>query len=173
MFETSGTLTNVEPVSTLVLLVVLPALWALITMIFRTREALVTRIAVAAAGGTLALAIALAVRLSSLPRGSVLAQHVAQLGRLGQLDLALDLVLDAKGAAFAVLVALLASASVLHSAWSHRPSISDALACAGILAASSFLLCTGDGFAPMLTGASGVAIGSWSLWRDRRDDSSV
>src|SRR5688572_693992 len=173
MFETSGALTNVEPVSTLVLLVLLPALWAIISMIFRTRDGLIARVAIATSGGMLTLAITLAMRLSSLPRGSVLAQHVAQLGRLGQLDLAFDLMLDAKGAAFAVLVALLASASVLHSAWSHRPSISDALACAGILAASSFLLCTGDGFAPMLTGASGVAIGSWSLWRDRRDDSSV
>src|SRR5215213_10484472 len=104
MFETSGALTNVEPVSTLVLLVLLPALWGLVSMIFRNRDGLIARVAIACAGGMLTLAITLAMRLSSLPHGFVLGQHVAQLGRLGQLDLAFDLVLDAKGAAFAIIV---------------------------------------------------------------------
>ncbi len=173
MFETSGALTNVEPVSTLVLLFLLPVLWAIVSIVFRTRDGLIARVAIAMSGGMLTLAITLAMRLSSLPRGSVLVQHVAQLGRLGQLDLAFDLMLDPKGAAFAIIVALLAFSSVLHTAWSPRPAIADALACAGILASSALLLCTADGFAPLLVGASGVSLGAWSLWRDRRDDSSV
>src|SRR6478672_1584315 len=126
MFETAGTLTIVELASSLVALVLLPLVWAAVALAAVLRGSgsrFAVRVAIATSGGTLGLAVAHAVRAAQLPAGRVAEQHVAQLARIGQLDVALDLVRDPSSAAFAVLVAFMAFAAVLHSVWTMPSAI--------------------------------------------------
>src|SRR6187399_85018 len=95
MFETAGTLTIVELTSSLAALVLLPMLWAFVGGIAAVRGKggrFAMRVAVAASGGTFALAVAHAVRAAQTAPGHVAQQHIATLARIGQLDIALDLV---------------------------------------------------------------------------------
>src|SRR5690606_15449366 len=116
--------------------------------------------------GTLGLAIVMATRLALLPRGFVLAQHVAGLARLGQLDLAFDLVLDPRSVTFVVVAAIVSCASTLHTAWSTRPNTTVTLAWTGLTTAGAMLLCAGDGLAPILVGLGILSLGAWGLAQD-------
>lgn len=177
MFEASGSLAIVQPVLTLVGLVALPLVWALIAALLarpaRTdrragrgaRDALAPAAAVACAVGTFGLATVLAVRLALAPRGHVFVQHVAELARLGQLDLAFDLTLDPRSAAFAVVIALVACASTLQTSWSSRPDADARLAWSGLVSGGAMLLCVGDGLAPILVGLGLLSLGTWGLSR--------
>jgi|GEM_PF-1899853 len=179
MFETAGALAIVQPVLILVGLVALPLVWALVAAAsasFESRREAPTAsstiagvvapiVALSCAVSTLGLAIILAGRLAFLSHGHVLVQHVAQLARLGQLDLALELALDARGAAIAAVVGIVACASVLHTAMSSRPDAGVRLAWTGLVTAGAMLLCAGDGFAPVLVGLGMLSLGTWGLSR--------
>src|SRR5690348_13955755 len=127
MFETAGSLATLVPVFGLIGLVGLPLLATFIAVFAgafarSTERRLGPTIACAlCAFGTFALASLFAAQLLLLPRGHLLVQHVSQLGRLGMLDLAFDLALDPRSATFAVVVAIIALASTLHTAWATRP----------------------------------------------------
>jgi hypothetical protein len=121
MFETAGAPTILEPVYTLVGLVLLPLVAAIVAAWSGRRVA--SRVAIACSGGALALAIVLAARVAAAAHAHALFQHVAQIVRVGQLDLALDLELDGASAAFAVVVAAVGLAAVLHAAWTTRAPI--------------------------------------------------
>ena len=139
MFETAGTLTIVELASSLVALVLLPLLWAavaLVAVLRRSGSRFAVRVAIATSGGTFGLAVAHAMRASQLPAGHVAEQHVAQLARIGQLDVAFDLVRDPTSATFAVLVAFMAFASVLHAVWTVPSGIAARLAWTGLAASA-------------------------------------
>jgi hypothetical protein len=166
MFETAGPLAIVQPVLTLVGLVALPILWALLAAVCARGRVVVGRIvSIACSLGTLGLAIALVIRLALLPRGHVLVQHVAQLARLGQLDLAFDLSLDPRSAVFVVVVAIVACASALQTSSSSRPGADARLAWTGLVAGGAMFLCAGDGFAPILIGLGLLSLGAWGLAR--------
>ncbi|MBX3207535.1 MAG: hypothetical protein KF764_20975 [Labilithrix sp.] len=176
MFEASGSLAVVQPVFTLVGLVALPLLWALfVALVARPRtgrrigsaayDVLGPIVAVTGAVGTLGLAVVLGVRLALLPRGHLFVQHVAQLARLGQLDLAFDLALDPRSAAFALVIAIVACASALQTSWSSRAGAGARLAWSGLLTAGAMLLCVGDGFAPILVALGVLSLGAWGLSR--------
>ena len=171
MFETAGSLAIVQPVLTLVALVALPLLWAAICAGFarpsdRTTPGLGGPIvAITGAVGLLVLTLVLATRVALLPRGVLLVQHVAQLGRLGQLDLAFDLALDPRSVTFVVVIAAVALAAVLNICWSHRRGGSAKLAWTGLTVGGALLLCIGDGFAPILVGLGILAIGGWGVAR--------
>src|SRR4051794_24799685 len=119
MFETAGAPTILEPVYTLVGLVALPLLAALVALFIKGRAA--AWIAILASIGVLGLAIANAARVATISTGHVLAQHVAQIVRVGQLDLGLDLDLDGGSASFVILIAVIGLAAVLHTTWTKRP----------------------------------------------------
>lgn len=165
MFETAGSLAIVTPASSLFWLVALPLAWAAVGALAACASprgrALLLAVAVACAAGTLALAIALTTALALLPPGHLLLQHVSQIGRLGQLDLALDLALDGKGATFAVVIAAIACASALHT--SRRPEGARAprLAWTGLTTSGAMLACLGDGFAPILVGLGLLSLAGW------------
>jgi hypothetical protein len=164
MFEAAGSLAVVQPVLTLVFLVAVPLLWAAIAAVCSRSREVVGRFASIGCGvGTLALAIALAVRLALLPRGCVLVQHVAQLARLGQLDLAFDLALDPRGTVFVIIVAIVGCASTLQTSVSSRPGAAGRLAWTGLVTGGAMLLCVGDGFAPILVGLGILSLGTWGL----------
>jgi hypothetical protein len=171
MFETLGSLAIVQPVLALVALVGLPLLWTIIAGLSAkpshgsssSRALIGTIVAITCAVGTLGLAIIMAARLALLPRGCILVQHVAQLARLGQLDLAFDLALDPRSVTFAIVVAIIACASALHTAWSTRPNTASTLAWTGLATAGAMLLCVGDGFAPILIGLGVLSLGAWGL----------
>lgn len=170
MFETVGSLGIVQPILALVALVGLPLLWTIISAL-STRPApdsprgglIGTIVAIACAVGTLGLTLVMAARLALLPRGCLLVQHVAQLARLGQLDLAFDLALDPRSATIAVVVAIVACASVLHVAWSSRPSTAPTLGWTGLATTGAMLLVVGDGVAPILVGLGILSLGVWGL----------
>ncbi|MDF2693179.1 MAG: hypothetical protein K0S65_1562, partial [Labilithrix sp.] len=176
MYEAAGALAIVQPVLTLVGLVALPLLWALVAAAFARSSAaravsarpiadvIGPTVAISGAVATLGLAIVLAVRLASLPHGTVLVQHLAQLARLGQLDLAFDLAADPRSVTFAIVIAVVAGASTLHTALSsRRPATASRHAWTGLLTAGAMLLCTGDGFAPILVGLGALSLGAWGL----------
>ncbi len=175
MFEVAGSLAIVQPVLTLVGLVVLPLVWAALAAVFarpasgRGRMRPVAHDLVApivsntCAVATLGLAIVLVTQLALLPRGHILVQHVAQLARLGQLDLAFDLSLDPRSAVFAVVVALVGCASALQTSWSSRSHDGARHAWTGLVTAGAMLLCLGDGFAPILVSLGLLSIGAWGL----------
>lgn len=174
MFESAGALAILQPVLTLVALIALPALAAFVSLLSRPKmrrprpqdESLIAPIvSMTSAVGTLGLAIVMAVRLALMPRGVLLFQHVAQLVRLGQLDLTLDLTLDPRGATLAVTVALIGCASTLHTALSSRPNVCVKLAWTGFMTAGAMLLVVGDGLAPILVGVGALSVGGWGLSR--------
>lgn len=176
MFETTGSLALVQPVFMLVGLLLLPLLWTLVTALFARpknltadsdlREGVIAPIiAITGAAGTLGLAIVIAVKLAFLPRGYVFVQHVAELARLGQLDLALDLSVDPRSATFACVIALVGCASCLQTSWSSRPGTGPRLTWTGLLTTGAMLLVIGDGFAPILVGLGLLSLGAWGLAR--------
>jgi hypothetical protein len=172
MFETAGSLALLLPVFTLAGLVGLPFLAALVAAFSRTSESkrsepglIPVIVSITCALGTLGLSIVLAARLAVLPRNHVLVQHVAQLGRLGPLDLAFDLALDPRSATFAVVVAVVGCASTLHLAWSSRPVQGPVLPWTALMTTGAMLLCTGDGFVPVLAGLGILSLGAWGISR--------
>jgi hypothetical protein len=183
MFENAGVLATIQPVFTLALLIALPLLSAVVAFFARPKTApappppgvrrsrtsnesvIAPIVSITCSVAALGLAIVMASRLALLPRGILLVQHVAQLARLGQLDLAFDLSLDPRSATFAVVIALVGCASTLHTSWTTRPGISTRLAWTGLITAGAMLLCVGDGFAPILVGLGALSIGGWGLSR--------
>ncbi len=169
MFETAGSLAIVQPALLLVWLVLLPFLGSLVAALFaRTRPDLGRAASVACGLGALALAIVLVVRLALLPHGTLFVQRVAQLARLGQLDLAFDLTLDPRSAVFALVVALVGVASAVQTTWSARMDRVARLAWSGLLTSGAMLVSLGDGFAPLLVGLGGLSLGAWGLSRGAR-----
>jgi hypothetical protein len=182
MFETSGSLAILQPVLGLVALVVLPLVWA-VAAAFSVRPrrgpygVAGPTIAITCAVGTVALAVVLVARLALLPRGYVLVQDIAQLARLGQLDLSFALAVDPRNGTFALLIALLACASALHTSWSARvrrrqadagdgrppADPAAALAWTGLATAGAMLACVGEGFVPLLVGLGLLSLGAWGL----------
>ena len=131
MFETAGTLTIVELTSSLVVLVLLPLLWAAFAAVAALRGTdgrMAARAAMIAAGGTLGLAVLHAVRAAQHPPGHIAHQHVATLARIGQLDVAIDLVRDPTSVTCALLAAFLGFAAVLHAAWTAPAGLAARLA---------------------------------------------
>ena len=181
MFETAGSLAPVQPVLTLVGFLVLPLLWTVVAGLAGVGKkpapasenghsvgessVLAVVVALTAAVTTLGLAGVLAARLAVSPKGTVLFQHLSNLGRLGQLDLAFDLALDTRGATFAIVVAVVASGSVLHTTWSSRGDRDGVLAWTGMMTAGAMLFVAGDGFAPVLAGLGLLSCGAWGLSR--------
>jgi hypothetical protein len=175
MYETTGSLALVQPVLMLVGLVVLPLLWTIVAAVFTRptkapkedlREGIIAPIlSITGAVATLGLAVVIAAKLAMLPKGYVFVQHVAQLARLGQLDLALDMSADPRGATFAVVIALISCASALQTSWSSRRGTGTRLVWTGLLTTGSMLLAVGDGFGPILVGLGLVSIGAWGLAR--------
>jgi hypothetical protein len=169
MFETAGAPTIVEPAGSIVWLVLLPLLGAIgaaISALGATpRDRLAARIAIAVHGGWLALAVAVGVRLALMPPGRMLTQHVAQLARLGQLDLTLDLALDPASAALTVLVAFVALASVLHATWSCDEGLTSRLGWTSLLAAGVTLVVVADTWPFIVIGLELAVLGSWGLAR--------
>jgi len=166
MFETAGTLTIVELASSLVALVLLPLLWAavaLVAVLRRSGSRFAVRVAIATSGGTFGLAVAHAIRASQLPAGRVAEQHVAQLARIGQLDLALDLVRDPTSATFAVLVAFMAFASVLHAVWTVPSGIAARLAWTGLAASAALLVVLADGLPTLAVGLQMATLAGWAM----------
>jgi hypothetical protein len=170
MFETAGNLAIAVPVLTLVGLVLLPLLWALAAALSPRRLAKPT--AVLGSIATLGLVVSLSVRLARVSAGHVLVQHVAQLARLGQLDLTVDLALDARGAAFAVVIAVVACGSAAFTSL-YREAPASRLGWTGIVAAGAMLVCTGDGLAPISIGLGLLSLGSWGLHRGTEARGSV
>lgn len=175
MFETSGSLSIVERLASLVGLVGLPLAWSLFVAFAVPRSPRRTEpsraagsaigVAVSSAVLTVALATYLLVRLTRLPSGHVFVQHVSQLARLGQLDLAFDLALDLRAAVFVLVTAAVALASVVMTSRSARPGIEARLAWSGVLTTGVMLVCVGDGFAPILIGLGVSSLGTWGLSR--------
>ena len=165
MFETAGTLTIVELASSLVALVLLPLLWAAVAVLAVVRRSgarFAVRVAIATSGGTLGLAVAHAIRASQLPAGRVAHQHVAQLARIGQLDAALDLVRDPTSATYAVLVAFMAFAAVLHAVWTAPSGIAARLAWTGLAASSTLLVVLADGLPTLAVGLQMATLAGWA-----------
>lgn len=166
MFETAGTLTIVELASSLVALVLLPLLWAAIATVAAVRRSgsrLATRVAIAAAGGTLGLSIAHAVRAAQLPPGRVAQQHVVQLARIGQLDLGIDLVRDPTSATFAVLAAFLGFAAVLHAVWTSSSRVAGTLAWTGLATSATLLAILADDLPTLAVGLQIATLAAWAL----------
>lgn len=173
MFETVGSLAVIEPVLMLIGLVSLPLLWASMAAAWAlvgARRSTVgastaaSVVAIGASFSTFLLAAALAFRLVSMPPGHVLVQHVAQIARLGQLDLSFDLALDARSATFAIVIAVVACASAVYASPRAR---AERLAWIGAVSAGAMLVCLGDGVPPILTGLGILSIGTWGLARGR------
>lgn len=174
MFETTGSLAIVQPVTLLVGLVLFPLLWTLLAAAMASRKFRawtpnsgegpgLSIVSMACALATCGLSIVFASRLAFLPKGYVFVQHVSQLGRLGQLDLAIDLALDPRSATFAVVVALIACASAFQTSSSTRRGKRSKLAWSGLVTAGAMLLCVGDGLAPIVVGLGLLSLGSWGL----------
>ena len=133
MFETAGAPTIIEPDGSIAWLVLLP-LWSALACVLTTfrrsgtrasRDRVAATVTIAAHGAWLSLAIALSLRLVFMPSGRTLFQHVAQLARLGQLDLTLDFALDPTAAALSVLVSFVGLASALYTSFTAVRSASD------------------------------------------------
>jgi hypothetical protein len=174
MFETTGSLATLLPVFTLVGFLALPLLSALVAALsFRPAEPgserplLPTIVSLTSSLGLLALAGVLAARLALLPRNYLFVQHIAQLGRLGGLDLSFDLAFDPRSATFAVIIGLVSSAATLHAAWSTRSGSTAVLGWTAVSTFGAMLLCIGDGFAPALAGLGSLSLGAWGLARGR------
>jgi hypothetical protein len=166
MFETAGTLTIVELVSSLAALVLLPLVWAAVATVSavrRTGSRFAVRVAIAASGGTLGLAVAHAVRAAQMPAGRVAEQHIVQLARIGQLDLAIDLVRDPTSAALSVLVAFMAFAAVLHAVWTKSTGITGRLAWTGLGASATLLVVLADDLPAIAVGLQLATFAAWAI----------
>ncbi|HVJ91615.1 MAG TPA: hypothetical protein VM580_17550, partial [Labilithrix sp.] len=179
MFETAGALAIVRPVSTLAGLVYCPLLWAVLGALVARWHGRERRgaelvgaenvralfVAATCSATTLCFAIFAVVQLAMLPSGHRLVQHVSQLARLGQLDLAMALSLDGRSAVFALVIALIAAASAVHTSLSARAEARERLAWTGLLTAGAMLVCVGDGLLPILVGLGILTLGAWGLSR--------
>jgi hypothetical protein len=166
MFETAGTLAIVELTSSLAALVLLPLLWAAVCGLSAVRGTdgrVAMRVAIAASGGTLGLAIAHALRATQAPPGHIAQQHIATLARIGQLDIALDLVRSPTSAACALLAALVAFAAVLHSIWTAPARIAARLAWTGLATSAIFLVALSDGLPTLVLGLQVATLAGWAL----------
>ncbi|MBS2020047.1 MAG: hypothetical protein JST00_44710 [Deltaproteobacteria bacterium] len=170
MYETAGALTIVERGSSLVWLVLLPILWTLVCGLAAMRssgkaafERLTMRLAIAAAGGTLGIAVGHAIRASDTPQRRVFEQHLGPVVRLGQLDLAIDLSRDPTSAALALLVAFLGLASVLHAVWTMQHRLSARLAWSGLATAGVMLVVLADAWPIVAIGLGLATIATWAL----------
>jgi hypothetical protein len=168
MFESAGTLALIVPVATLAGLVFVPFAWTLASFAAALRGAdrAARAIALIAASFTLAWAIFAVAPLAFLPRGAVLVQHLAQVGRLGQLDLAFDLALDPRSATLAVVVACVGCGSTFMTSLSGRPTMT--LASSGMLTGAVLLVVVGDGFATILLGLGLAAVAAFAVSRGAR-----
>jgi hypothetical protein len=166
MFETAGTLTIVELVSSLVALVLLPLLWAAVATIAAIRGSgarFAVRVAIATSGGAFGLAIAHAVRAAQTSAGRVAEQHVVQLSRIGQLDLGIDLVRDPTSAAFAVLATFIGFASVLHVVWTRSTRVASRLAWTGLATSATLLVVLADDLPAVAVGLQLATVAAWAL----------
>jgi hypothetical protein len=166
MFETAGTLTIVELVSSLVALVLLPLVWAAVAAISavrRTEGRFAVRIAITTSGGAFGLAVAHAVRAAQMPAGRVAHQHVAQLVRVGQLDVSIDLVCDPTAATYALLVTFLSFLAVLHAVWISRERIAARLGWTGVASSATLLVVLGDGLPALAIGLQMATLAAWAL----------
>ena len=166
MFETAGTLTIVELTSSLVVLVLLPLLWAAFAAVAALRATdgrTAARAAIAAAGGTLGLAILHAVRAAQNPPGHIAHQHVATLARIGQLDVAIDLVRDPTSVTCALLAAFLGFAAVLHAAWTAPAGLAARLAWTGLTTSAVILVALSDGLPALAIGLQIATVAGWAL----------
>src|SRR5262249_28425967 len=103
-----------------------------------------------------------AVRAIALGPGHVLVDPVAELLRVGQLDLALELTLDPGTASSAVLIALLSFAAVLRSAWTPGESASR-IAWIQLLTAGTMLVATADAWPLIVAGLASSTVAAWGL----------
>ncbi|MDB4941789.1 MAG: hypothetical protein JWP97_1323 [Labilithrix sp.] len=172
MFETAGTLTIVEIVSSLVALVVLPMLWSGFAAFAELRGAgdarprsavLAVRVAIAGSALTVVLAAFHAVRASLAPPGQVAQQHVSTLARFGSLDIGLDLVRDPTSSACALLAAVIGFAAVLHAAWTAPARIAGRLAWTGLATAAVILVAIADGLPCLAIGLQLATLAGWAL----------
>ena len=131
------------------------------------------RIAIAMSGGAFGLAVAQAARAAQMPPGHVAAQNVAQLARIGQLDLAIDLVRDPTSATFAVLVAFVAFASVLHAVWMTTGRIAARLAWIGLASSAAMLVVLADGLPALAIGLQLATLAGWAITGGGRSRSLV
>jgi len=162
MYETTGALTIVEPAA-LLALIVIPLLWTLGVLTAGRSMTLSARVAMAGAAGNVGYAALIARRSFAMTRGHVLGEHLGSILRIGQLDLAGDLVLDPLAACFAVLVTMLALAVVLHEVWGGRGD--RRLAWVGLLTAGALLIVSADGFAPFGAGLGLTTVATVALAR--------
>lgn len=168
MYETAGALTIVERGSSLVWLVLLPILWTLVCGLAALRakatfERLANRLAIAAAGGTLGIAVGHAIRAADTPQRRIFEQHLGPIVRLGQLDLAIDLSRDPTSAALALLVAFLGLASVLHAVWTMKQRVAARLAWSGLATAGVMLVVLADAWPIVAIGLGLATIAMWAL----------
>lgn len=171
MFETAGTLTIVERTSSLAALVLLPLLWVAFAAFAALRGKggqLAVRVAIAASGGTLALAVAHAVRASQNPPGRTAQQHIATLARIGQLDIGLDLVRDPTSASCALLAAFVGFAAVLHAVWTAPARVAGRLAWTGLATSAAVLVALSDGLPTLALGLQVATIAAWALAGGRK-----
>lgn len=168
MYETAGALTIVERGSSLVWLVLLPIFWTLLAGFAALRakptiERLAMRISIAAAGGTLGIAVGHAIRAADTPQRRIFEQHLGPVVRLGQLDLAIDLARDPTSAALALLVAFLGLASVLHAVWTAAHRMTSRLAWSGLATAGVMLVVLADAWPIVAIGLGLATIATWAL----------
>ncbi len=163
-------------------LLVLPLLWALVVAIssarrrrasYRGEESVAETASVAGSVATLGVAVALAVTLVRTPKGHWLIQHVAQLARLGQLDLPLDLALTPRTAPVMLVVSVIGCASVLQSIGGFRPDSDARLAWTGIVVSGASLIGVGDSLAAFVSGLGILSLGAWGIGRSRNFVASV
>ncbi|HEY8080423.1 MAG TPA: hypothetical protein VIF62_40110 [Labilithrix sp.] len=159
MFETTGAPAILASVRSLAALVALPLFAAVIAAYARGRTA--ARVGVAASGGTLALAIVFLARAIDLGPGHLLGWHVADVFRVGQLDLALDLTLDTTTAAFVVVVALLSLAAVLRALWIDAGDPGPRVAWVELLTGGTILVALAD---QLPIAAGGLAVSTVAAW---------
>lgn len=176
MFETAGALATLQPLRSLVALIAVPALTTLLVVALRRarEESLVASIvAITGAVATFGLSIVFAGRLATLAKGTVLVQHLFQLARLGQLDLAFDLALDPRGATFAVVIATIGAASTFHTVASSRRSAGASLPWTWLAMTGALVITTGDGLAPIMVGLGLLSLGAWGNARGSDHGPSV
>jgi hypothetical protein len=157
VFETAGASTILEPAPSLIAALALPLVGALAA---RGRHA--ARVAIATSGGLVALSVALAFRLALLAPTHALGARGPQLARIGQLDLAADLVLDRPSAALLVLGAALSLAAVLHATWTGALSRLPRL---GLVALGVSLVTVADALPLVAAGFALTTFAAWGLSR--------
>lgn len=154
----------VDPSPALLLLVALPLTWTLASLV--ASESTIARIAMAASGGLVVLAAALAGRLALAPAGHALSQHLALVARAGQIDLSLDLWLDPIAAVLAVVVAIVACGATLHTAWSKREGARERFGYGGLLTFGAMLTVIAEGWAPFVVGMQVATIATFAIAKE-------